>query len=251
MSNAKVLCIIPARHASVRFPGKPLAELQGKPIIQHVWERVSNVNSLDKTIIATDDQRIFDACNNFGGTVQMTAKEHPSGTDRAWEIAKDLPDYEWVLNVQGDEPLIDPNLIEQLIASIQDWPDADIITALCPIQSINEWRSSNSVKAAFNRDTGRVFYFSRASIPFHRDEFEKPSIYREGFRHIGIYLYKRAALEKFTQLEVSRLERTEHLEQLRALEAGMTFYAVQAEKAPIGVDTPEDLEALKKELAVR
>ena len=232
-----ILAVIPARYASTRFPGKPLVDIGGKPMIQHVWERVGKVSAIDKVIIATDDSRIQEAANLFGAESFMTSPDHPSGTDRIWEVAAQLPDYNWILNVQGDEPLIDPTHLDAAISTIQCHPQADIITLVTPLTDVESWQDPNIVKAVI-AENGQALYFSRAAIPYHRDE---PGLPAHVFRHIGLYLYRRSSLEQFTQLPPSTLELTEKLEQLRALEAGMTIATTLVNKAPIGVDTPQDL----------
>ncbi|HEY9745905.1 MAG TPA: 3-deoxy-manno-octulosonate cytidylyltransferase [Oculatellaceae cyanobacterium] len=231
----RVLAVIPARYGSTRFPGKPLVEIAGKPMIRHVWERVRQVSSVQRIIIATDDERIRDAALAFGAEVCMTDPSHPSGTDRIWEVAQPLPDFDWILNVQGDEPLINPLHLAQVIQAIQ--PDMDILTLVTPLAQLEAWRDPNIVKAIL-AESGRALYFSRSSVPYHRDEPDAPS---HVFRHIGLYLYSRNALARFTSLPPSRLEQVEKLEQLRALEDGMTIHAEIVDQAPIGIDTPEDL----------
>lgn len=233
----RILAVIPARYASTRFPGKPLVEIQGKPMIQHVWERVRQVSAIDRIIIATDDPRIQQAADQFGAESLMTNPNHPSGTDRIWEVAAQLPEYNWILNVQGDEPLIDPEHLDMAISSIQHHPQADIITLVTPLNDVESWQDPNIVKAVIAQNE-QALYFSRAAIPYHRDE---PNLPAHVFRHIGLYLYRRSSLEQFTQLPPSTLELTEKLEQLRALEAGMIIATTLVNKAPIGVDTPQDL----------
>jgi 3-deoxy-manno-octulosonate cytidylyltransferase (CMP-KDO synthetase) len=235
--SPRVLAIIPARYASTRFPGKPLVEIQGKPMIQHVWERVRLVPAIGRVVVATDDTRIQQAAEGFGAEVRLTSAEHPSGTDRAWEVASGLPEYDWVLNVQGDEPFINPAHLEAAIAAIAQHPQADIITLVTPLADVEAWRNPNIVKAVLAQN-GRTLYFSRSPVPFNRDEPEVPA---QVFRHIGLYLYRRSALEQFTQLPPSTLESIEKLEQLRALEAGMKLFGILVSEAPIGIDTPEDL----------
>jgi 3-deoxy-manno-octulosonate cytidylyltransferase (CMP-KDO synthetase) len=235
--HPQVLAVIPARYASTRFPGKPLVSIGDKPMIQHVWERVTQVSSIKRAVIATDDDRIADVAKSFNAEVRMTSPHHPSGTDRMWEVAQNLPEYDWVLNVQGDEPFINPRHLEQVIAAIQAHPQADIITLVTPLTDSKEWQNPNSVKAVLAQNS-RALYFSRASVPYHRDQPDTPE---HVFRHIGLYLYRRAALEKFTQLPPSPLENIEKLEQLRALEAGMSIFTVVVDAAPVGIDTPEDL----------
>ena len=233
----RVLAVIPARYASTRFPGKPLVDIQGKPMIQHVWERVGLVSGIQQVVIATDDSRIQQAAQSFGAQVCMTRPEHPSGTDRVWEVASAFPEGDWILNVQGDEPFINPAHLEAAIAAITEHPKADIITLVTPLTEVEAWHDPNIVKAVLAQD-GRALYFSRSPVPFHRDT---PGVPTHAFRHVGLYLYRRSALEQFTQLPPSTLELAEKLEQLRALEAGMQCYAVLVSEAPIGVDTPQDL----------
>lgn len=236
-SVPNVLAVIPARYASTRFPGKPLVDIQGKPMIQHVWERVGQVSGIQKVVIATDDERIHQSARAFGAEVVMTAPEHPSGTDRVWEVARQFPEFDWILNVQGDEPFINPMHLQAAIASIDQFTEPDIITLVTPIRNEASWRDPNLVKAVL-ASHGRALYFSRSAVPYHRDQPETP---QSVYRHIGLYLYRRSALERFTQLSPSPLEQVEKLEQLRALEAGMPLYAVEVSEAPIGVDTPDDL----------
>jgi 3-deoxy-manno-octulosonate cytidylyltransferase (CMP-KDO synthetase) len=206
-------------------------------MIQHVWERVRQVAAINRVVIATDDERIYQAAHAFGAEARMTSTTHASGTDRMWEVAEPLPEFQWVLNVQGDEPFINPAHLKQTLAAITEHPDADIITLVTPITDVDSWHEPNMVKAVLGAEN-RALYFSRAPVPYHRDVPEVP---RHVYRHIGIYLYRREALEHFTQLPPSTLEMIEKLEQLRALEAGMSIYAVVVDAAPIGVDTPADL----------
>jgi 3-deoxy-manno-octulosonate cytidylyltransferase (CMP-KDO synthetase) len=255
-TDGPVLAIIPARYASTRFPGKPLAMIFGKPMLQHVWERIKQTPSIHRVIIATDDDRIREAAEGFGAEVCMTSPDHPSGTDRLWEVAKPLQDYQWILNVQGDEPFINPEHLQAILdgrhaetsRSLSLNKSPDILTLVTPLSEINDWHNPNIVKAILSPllpDAKRyqALYFSRAAVPFHRDIPESstgkapPGV----FRHLGLYLYKRSALQIFVSLPVSPLEAIEKLEQLRALEAGLSIAAVSVDSAPIGVDTPEDL----------
>ncbi|WP_303672939.1 3-deoxy-manno-octulosonate cytidylyltransferase [Vampirovibrio chlorellavorus] len=240
----KVLAVIPARYASTRFPGKPLVDIQGKPMIRHVWERVRGVPAIQRIIVATDDERIAQTARTFGAEVAMTSPAHPSGTDRLWEVAQTLPAFEWVLNVQGDEPFINPAHLQAALEGIQRFAGADIITLVTPIHTVEDWREPNLVKAVLTAE-GRALYFSRAPVPYHRDA---PDLPQGVYRHIGLYLYRRTALERFTQLPPSPLEQMEKLEQLRALEAGMTIYAAVVSEAPVGVDTPADLIRIRESL---
>lgn len=233
----KILAVIPARYASTRFPGKPLVDIQGKPMIQHVWERVRELQTIAKVVIATDDTRIQQAAQAFGAEVCMTSPDHPSGTDRIWEVASQLPEFDWILNVQGDEPFISPSHLQSAIQAIAEYPDAAIITLITPIHDEASWQDPNLVKAVM-AENGRALYFSRSPVPYRRDE---PTMPVHAYRHLGLYLYRRSALQQFTQLPPSMLEMVEKLEQLRALEAGLPIYAVQVSEAPVGVDTPADL----------
>jgi 3-deoxy-manno-octulosonate cytidylyltransferase (CMP-KDO synthetase) len=263
-ADTAVLAVIPARYASTRFPGKPLVEIAGKPMIQHVWERVRRSPSVNHVVIATDDVRIEEAAQTFGAQVCMTSSEHPSGTDRLWEAAENCPDYTWILNVQGDEPFIEPAHLETLLALRQGLQDCapDILTLVTPFQSVADWENPNMVKAILSplqtlnkaELAYRALYFSRSPMPYNRDRVLNPGCDDEmppnhAFRHLGLYLYRRSALQKFVSLPPSRLEELERLEQLRALEAGLSIYAATVSKAPIGVDTPEDLTHLHEFLA--
>ncbi len=242
-----ILAVIPARYDSSRFPGKPLADIDGKPMIQHVWERVSQIKGISKTVIATDDPRIKEAVEAFGGEIWMTSPHHLSGTDRVWEVAQALPEFDGVLNVQGDEPFLDPHHLEQMIERMQALPQAEIMTLVTPIPHLEQeesrrlWEDSNVVKAVLDQH-GRVLYFSRSPVPCYRDGIQPGD---GAFRHLGLYLFRREALARFTGLPLSPLEKAERLEQLRAMENGISLYAVTVDKAPIGVDTPEDLVRLK------
>jgi len=246
VKQQSVLAVIPARFGSTRFPGKPLALINGKPMIQHVWERVQQVTAIDRTIVATDDHRIAETVNAFGGNVCMTKTDHPSGSDRVWEVAQQFADYPLIFNVQGDEPYLPPDYLTQAIAQMTESPMADIVTLVTPIANTPSgtalYHDPNIVKAVLNQQ-GQVFYFSRAPIPCYRDGLDTTASVL-GYRHLGVYLYRRSALQRFTQLPPSPLEHAEKLEQLRGLEAGMIFFAATVAHAPIGVDTPEDLDRL-------
>lgn len=237
-----VLAVIPARYASTRFPGKPLALIQGKPMIQHVWERATQTPGLSRVIIATDDPRIQEAAHQFGATVCMTASTHVSGTDRVQEVAAQHPEYPWILNLQGDEPFINPQHLHAAVAAISQTPQADLLTLVTRLHDPSDWHNTNIVKVALSQ-SGQALYFSRAPIPHHRDQQERP---QQAYRHIGLYLYRQDALTRFTQLPPSPLEGLEKLEQLRALEAGMRIFAIEVDQAPIGIDTPDDLIRLEK-----
>ena len=232
--------VIPARYASSRFPGKPLAVLAGKPMILHVCEKAS-ASRADTVMVATDDVRIFDAVSSAGFKAVMTRKDHPSGTDRVCEAVSGT-DAGIVINVQGDEPLIPTSVIDELITLMRDRPELDMATVAVP--AVRENMTENNVKVVFGND-GMALYFSRAPIPFLRSGgVEAPM-----WLHWGIYAYRRAALEKFVSLPPGRLENCEKLEQLRALENGMKIYVLTSNLSSIGVDTPEDL--VKAEAKIR
>jgi len=244
--------IIPARYASTRFPGKPLAELAGKPMVQHVYERACE-SEAQRIIVATDDQRIADVATGFGAEVCMTRGDHPSGTDRLQEVVSKLGFYadDIVVNVQGDEPLIPPRLINQVAHNLRAFPDASISTLSEPIEDMESLLNPNVVKVVGNEE-GLALYFSRAPIPFPRDEFEAAKAsgkLPEGFnwqRHIGIYGYRVKLLNDFVKWPPAPLEQTECLEQLRAMWHGASIHVEQAdEQPPAGIDTPEDLERVR------
>jgi len=238
----RVTAIIPARYASTRFPGKPLAELHGKPMIQHVYERTCRARLIGRVIVATDDERIRRAVEGFGGEVAMTRDDHPSGTDRLAEVAERL-ETDLVVNVQGDEPLIDPRMIDQAVAPLMD--DSSIVmgTLMTPIHDVNEFLNPNVVKVVVDRH-GFALYFSRAPIPHPRDfatdlasRFEQLA----PFKHVGLYVYRHDFLLSYPSLRVTPLETLECLEQLRALEHGFPIRVVETSLTSYGVDTPEDL----------
>jgi 3-deoxy-manno-octulosonate cytidylyltransferase (CMP-KDO synthetase) len=230
---SKIVGIIPARWGSTRFPGKALHGIAGKPLIRHVWERCLEADCLDQVVIATDDMRIAEAGFNFGAEVAVTAADHPSGTDRVAEVARKLKKASIILNIQGDEPLVDPALLRRLARKLQDNPNIPIITAATPI-SPEELLSENNVKVVLDR-RGDALYFSRSAIPFRRGTNEIPS-----YKHLGIYGYRRKALLEFVRMSPGSLEQAEQLEQLRALENGLKIRVVVSETGSIGVDTPED-----------
>ena len=238
MSNSDKLCtavIIPARYASSRFPGKPLAILGGKPMIEHVYRKAA-ASSADLVLVATDDLRIKECVESFGGKAVMTPSELPSGTDRiaaALEACGEKVDI--VINVQGDEPLIPTSVIDELIELMKSRPELEMATVAVP--GNRETMTENTVKAIFGAD-GRALYFSRSMIPFLRQGGEECGVWL----HWGIYAYRRETLERFVQLPPGKLEECEKLEQLRALENGISIKVVTTELTTIGVDTPEDLE---------
>jgi 3-deoxy-manno-octulosonate cytidylyltransferase (CMP-KDO synthetase) len=231
--------VIPARYRSTRFPGKPLADLRGKPLIRHAWERAGRATLADRVIIATDDERIASAARSFGAEVAMTRPDHPSGTDRVAEVARSL-DSEVVANVQGDEPLVNPAHIDAAIAPLLDDPTTPMSTLCCPIEETADLANPNVVKVVFDR-RGYALYFSRLPIPFVRDQHADATRYR----HLGLYVYRREFLLSLAELAPTPLEQAERLEQLRVLEHGHRIRVVTVERALPGVDTPSDLEKLR------
>lgn len=235
----KTAVIIPARYASTRLPGKPLIEIQGKPIIQWVYEKSQQTKLADVVVVATDDERIFDAVKAFGGEAVMTSSEHQSGSDRIAEVVIKDPEISIAVNVQGDEPLIQPESIDKAIQSLIEDEETDISTLIREIKNKEEVNNPNIVKAVIN-NKGNALYFSRAAIPYPRTEGQAAY-----YGHIGLYVYRREALLKITQLEPTDLEKAECLEQLRALQNGFKIKAVKVDYKPIGIDTPEDVEEFK------
>ena len=241
-----VTVVIPARYASTRFPGKPLADLCGKPMIQWVYERSSGCDLVDRVVVATDDRRIADAVSGFGGESVMTRADHPTGTDRLAEVARQLED-DLVVNVQGDEPLIDPAMIEAAVAPLLADPSIPMGTLKTPLASLEEYLNPNVVKVVTDLQ-GFALYFSRAPIPFPRDFVADIDARWEELataKHIGLYVYRRDFLLEYPGLPVTPLEKQESLEQLRALEHGFRIRVAQTQLAGQGVDTPEDLERVR------
>ncbi len=234
----KVLAVIPARYASTRLPGKPLLDICGKPLIQRVWEIVSRVRGLDEVVVATDDARIAHAVESFGGRVCMTSPDCRSGSDRVREVAASLAADVYV-NVQGDEPLLEPAAIERLLDVFTE--DADVrVATLCSPISEDQARSPHQVKVVRDH-AGNALYFSRAPLPFVREYGEAA----EFWGHVGIYAYRADALRSFASLPASPLEQAEKLEQLRFLQAGIAIRVPEVPQMGAGVDTPEDLERVR------
>ncbi len=236
----KTAVIIPARYASSRLPGKPLVKIQGKPIIQWVYERSCEAKLPHRVIVATDDERILNAVRAFGGEGIMTRPGHKSGSDRIAEIVGKNPEIDIAVNVQGDEPLIRPESIDKAIECLMDDESADISTLIRKISSKEEIHNPNIVKAVISSD-GKALYFSRAAIPYQRSDYTP-----EYYGHIGLYVYRREALLKITQLMQSELEKAECLEQLRALQNGFSIKTAMVDYNPIGIDTPEDVSEFEK-----
>ena len=241
---SEVTAIIPARWASTRFPGKPLVNLRGKPLVQHVWERANRAKRVGRVIIATDDMRIAEAAFDFGAEVALTSPKHPTGTDRLAEVAGKLKSAAIILNVQGDEPDIAPSTIDRLVGALQDDPGLGMVTAANPVTDLADVRNPHVVKVVTDL-AGRALYFSRSVIPHDRDG-------RRGIRylrHQGIYGYRRQVLLAFVKWKPTPLEQAEKLEQLRALEHGIAIGVIVVRRGSVGVDVPGDL--AKAERALR
>jgi 3-deoxy-manno-octulosonate cytidylyltransferase (CMP-KDO synthetase) len=238
--STRTVAIIPARYESSRFPGKALALIAGRPMIEHVYRRVAS-SSVDLVLVATDDERIADAVRAFGGCAVMTSAAHRSGTDRLAEVAHSLS-CDVVVNVQGDEPLVEPQLIDQALAPLAD--PAVQMSTVRRIAGAEELHDPNVVKVVVDGD-GFALYFSRASIPYRRSAGGAAA---PVYAHVGLYVYRRSLLLQLASLPATPLERTEMLEQLRALEHGVRIATVETTTATVGVDTPEDLERVRARL---
>ena len=234
----KILGVIPARFGSTRFPGKALALLSSKTVLQHVYERARQSRYLTGVIVATDDQRVYEAARGFGANVRMTRADHISGTDRVAEVAS-TEESAVVVNIQGDEPLIDPAAIDAAILPVVHDTDVVMATLKKKIEDPREIADPNVVKVVTNH-AGDAIYFSRCAIPYAR---EQGGVW---FKHIGLYVYRRDFLLAYSQLPVGPLERAERLEQLRALENGYPIRVIETEYESLGVDTPEDLERVSR-----
>jgi 3-deoxy-manno-octulosonate cytidylyltransferase (CMP-KDO synthetase) len=238
----RILGIIPARYASSRFPGKALADLGGKPMVQHVVERAREARLLTDVLVATDDRRILEAVTAFGGQACMTSPDHPSGTDRIAEVVRTRP-CDLVVNIQGDEPLLDPVMIDRAVEPLVQDPGLEMGTLARPM-GYEEALDPSKVKVVVDRH-GCALYFSRSRIPHVRED-ATPEGERPYLLHIGLYVYRREALLRFAGLAPTPLESQERLEQLRALEHGMRIRVVTTEHQSFGVDTPADLERVRR-----
>ncbi len=254
-----VVAIIPVRYGSTRFPGKPLATIGGKPMVQHVYESTSKAAGLDRILVATDDRRIEKTVRDFGGEVVLTSKDHASGTDRLAEVARKIK-ADWVVNIQGDLPFIQSETISRTLKPLRRDRSIFMGTARTPIYQKEEWLNPNVVKVVTDEE-GFALYFSRAPIPYPRDDRVSIQVPRSparsgggrvwGFRHVGIYVYRRDFLLKFSRLSPTGLERAEGLEQLRALGHGYRIRVADVNEASVEVDTPEDLVTAEKYLRQR
>lgn len=234
----KILAVIPARYDSSRFPGKPLANINGKPMIQLVYEKVKESRIVDKVIVATDDERIFDVIKGFGGKALMTSKEHESGTDRIREVIKKI-NCDIVVNVQGDEPGINPKDIDKAIKPLLRDKKINISTLAIRINKGIDLNDENKVKVVFDKNNFAL-YFSRNCIPFDRDHINNVKL-NDFYKHIGLYVYRRKFLLDLKKLKPSSLEKLEKLEQLRFLDNGEKIKVVITDRESISIDTPSDL----------
>lgn len=236
----KTAIIIPARYGSSRLKGKPLLKVAGKSVIQWVYEKAKASKYADMIIVATDDERIYNEVKSFGGEVEMTSVDHKCGSDRIMEVVSRHPEIAYICNLQGDEPLIKPESIDEVIKNVKEDEQADISTLIRVLTDDEEINNPNLVKCVIDKNNFAL-YFSRSKIPFERN-----TGIAKFYGHLGIYGYKRAALEAMTTLDQTPLEKTESLEQLRALENGMKIKTSIVDFVPVGIDTREDLEKFKK-----
>jgi 3-deoxy-manno-octulosonate cytidylyltransferase (CMP-KDO synthetase) len=239
--HGNILAVIPARYASSRFPGKALARLDSRTMLEHVYERVSMARYLGSVIIATDDERIYREARRFGARVQMTRSDHVSGTDRVAEVASAFEKADLVVNIQGDEPLIDPAAIDAAVLPLLEEPAIPMGTLKKKIEDPREVSDPNVVKVVTDRFQNAI-YFSRSTIPYPRESGDAVTHYK----HIGLYVYKRDFLLRYSGFEVGPLEQAERLEQLRALENGFKIRVVETDYESLGVDTPADLERVEE-----
>jgi 3-deoxy-manno-octulosonate cytidylyltransferase (CMP-KDO synthetase) len=242
MSDPKVVAVIPSRFASTRLPGKPLVTLGGKPMVQHVYERAKRAQTVHEVLVATDDQRILDAVHSFGGAARMTRADHRTGTERIAEVAAHEPGDIFV-NVQGDEPLIDPVSIDTAVAALLEEPPAQIATVVTAIRHANDIMDPNVVKTVLDFDENAL-YFSRAPIPWMRDTPQK--VHARYWKHLGLYVFQRDALLEYPTLPQGELEKIEQLEQLRWLENGWRIRVAEVMRDAMSVDVPEDISRVEK-----
>ena len=255
-TNGKILAVIPARWASTRFPGKPIADILGKPMVQWVSEQAQKASLITEVVIATDDKRIYDVVLDFGGKAVMTSPSHQSGTDRVAEAVRNI-ECDIVVNVQGDEPLIPSENIDRVIKPLLDSGELSVSTLMTAIHSRSEMLDPNICKVVVD-NVGCALYFTRAPIPYNRDYgcMNKSKINSEmganqmilGYKHIGVYAYRKSFLLKFSNMKTSQLENTEKLEQLRILENRYLIQVVETEQNSIGVDHPNDLDKIIKSM---
>ena len=241
----KVIGVIPARYDSTRFPGKPLVDIAGMTMIERVYNQVNHAGSLSEVVVATDDQRIYDHVKSFAGNVVMTSRDHQSGTDRCAEVIQNISGFDTVINIQGDEPFIDPQQIDLLVSCFED-QDVQIATLIRKITELADLENVNKPKVVLNAKNEAI-YFSRQPIPYFRGKEMKNWLSdAEYFNHIGIYGYRANVLKELTKLPVSNLERIESLEQLRWIDNGYKIQTAISHHVNDAIDTPEDLEAIKR-----
>jgi 3-deoxy-manno-octulosonate cytidylyltransferase (CMP-KDO synthetase) len=246
MRQAVVIAVIPARFGSTRLPGKPLVDLAGKPMIQHVYERALNAELVNEVLVATDDERIFDSVRAFGGNAAMTPNTLQSGTDRIAHVARQLQGADLIVNVQGDEPLIPPAMIDEAVRPLIDDRSLTTGTLVRRVETVEELTSPHIPKVVLDRE-GSCLYFSRSPIPFGRDLSPSDWLrHHTYYRHIGLYVFRRDFLLAFAKMPQSPLEQAEKLEQLRILENGFQIRAVITAYDSVSVDTPEDLERVRR-----
>jgi 3-deoxy-manno-octulosonate cytidylyltransferase (CMP-KDO synthetase) len=239
-SSDLAIAVIPARYGSTRIPGKPLAEIAGRPMIERVLERAGQARLVSRVIVATDDQRIADAVSPHG-EVAMTRADHESGSDRVAEVVAAI-DCDIVVNIQGDLPLLEPEIVDALIETLRNDRTLGMATVAVPVRSLDEMNDPSVVKLVCDKD-GRALYFSRSAIPYDRDA---PDRYQHAWHHVGVYAYRKDVLLAFAELPQTELEKIEKLEQLRALENGIGIGVVRRDDAaPMEVDTPEDLDRVR------
>ncbi len=242
MSKPRVIVVIPARYGSTRLPGKPLVSIAGKPMVQRVYERAKMAKCAHRVIVATDDERIVKAVEAFGGEARMTRPDHRTGTERVAEVATHV-EGEIFVNVQGDEPLLDPQAIETAVGSLLEKPAASISTVATPIKTPADIMDPNVVKAVMDFD-GHALYFSRAPIPWVRHTASK--VHVNYWKHLGLYVFQREALLEYPTLPQGELERIEQLEQLRWMENGWKIRVAEVEQDAVSVDVPEDVARVEK-----
>jgi 3-deoxy-manno-octulosonate cytidylyltransferase (CMP-KDO synthetase) len=242
MSDPQVVVVIPSRYAATRLPGKPLVNLAGKPMVQRVYEQAKLAQTVHRVLVATDDQRIVDAVLAFGGEARMTRSDHRTGTERIAEVAAHEPGDVFV-NVQGDEPLIDPVAIDTAVAALLEDPPAQIATVATPIRHVPDIMDPNVVKTVLDFDSNAL-YFSRAPIPWVRDTPQK--VHVKYWKHLGLYVFQRDALLEYPTLPQGELEKIEQLEQLRWLENGWKIRVAEVEHDAVSVDVPEDVTRVEK-----
>ena len=245
MDSPRVVAVIPARYAAMRLPGKPLVALAGKPMIQRVWERTRLAQLVSRVIVATDDERIRKVVEGFGGEARMTRADHRSGTERIAEVAAHV-EGEVFVNVQGDEPLLDPASVDAAVAALLEEPAAAIATVATPVKVATDIMDPNVVKTVLDFD-GNALYFSRAPIPWVRDEQHR--VHARHLKHLGLYVFQREALLEFPTLPQGDLERVEQLEQLRWMENGWKIRVAEVPTDSVSVDVPEDVARVEKLLA--